>query len=140
MNMETVPEVLGPKRRGDVRPERTYQTGKHLEAFLLLLLAEEPNHGGALLTRLHALLPSQWSIDDGQVYRLLRALESHGAVTSTWEPQANGAPRRVYRLTSAGFERLAEWKDDIQLRRASLNVFLRRWRALSKRLPTERSD
>jgi len=106
-----------------------YQTGKHLEAFVLLVIAHEPVHGSAVIGRLKTLLPAAWTIDDGQVYRLLRRLETDGAVESSWLTDAVGPPIRVYRLTDTGEFRLRDWKDDIELRMRSLQTFLELWRA-----------
>ncbi len=106
---------------------RGYQTGKHLEAFILVILAQESMHGGAVLNRLKQLLPPVWTIDDGHVYRLLRNMESEGALQSDWVTEAAGAPVRLYRLTDAGRLRLADWKEEIETRVASLNVFLDLW-------------
>lgn len=106
---------------------RSYQTGKHLEAFILLLLAKEPQHGGAIMSQLKAMLPPEWTLDDGRVYRVLRSLEAEGAVTSDWVTEAVGAPVRVYQLTPMGHERLAAWRDDIALRVQSLHTFLDLW-------------
>lgn len=109
---------------------RGYQTGKHLEAFILLVIAERSGHGGAVLSRLKALLPKAWIIDTGQVYRLLRQLESLGALSSEWVQGANGARLRVYRITPMGRERLGEWAEDIRLRVQSLTRFLKLWSEL----------
>lgn len=107
-----------------------YQTGKHLEAFILLVIAQSPLYGGAVIARLKEILPSRWTIDDGQVYRLLRQLESNGAVTSQWVVENAGSPVRVYRLTELGYQRLVFWKEDITLRVRSLQQFLELWATL----------
>ena len=108
-------------------PSRGYQTGKHLEAFILLVIALQPMHGGAVLSRLKSILPPVWTIDDGQVYRLLRTLESEGALESAWLTEAVGAPVRLYHITDAGRQRLAAWKDEIEVRVGSLKTFLDLW-------------
>lgn len=120
------PSSLSPRR---------YQTGKHLEAFLTLLIWEQPSHGGALMQRLQILLPDRWTIDSGRVYRTLRELESRGILTSSWVVEDAGAPLRIYRLTATGEQHLVEWKDEIQVRRNSLNNFLDRYRACLNRGP-----
>lgn len=107
---------------------RGYHTGKHLEAFILLLISRQPMHGGAVLSRLKDILPAIWTIDDGQVYRLLRSLEADQALTSAWITQDAGAPVRVYRITDMGRTRLDAWKDDIEVRVQSLKTFLELWR------------
>ncbi len=106
---------------------RSYQTGKHLEAFVLLLISREALHGAALLSRLKALLPPEWTVDDGYLYRLLRTLEAEKALVSRWVAEPGGAPVRVYQLTEPGRERLQAWKDDIELRVRSLQTFLDLW-------------
>ncbi len=106
---------------------RGYQTGKHLEAFILVIIARQPMHGGAVLSALASLLPPVWTIDDGHVYRLLRTLESQGALASTWVTEPPGAPVRLYQMTDLGRQRLNAWKADIEVRVASLTVFLDLW-------------
>lgn len=111
---------------------KSYQTGKHLEAFILLLISREPIHGGAIITELKTLLPDTWTIDDGHVYRLLRQLEKTGILTSTWRVEDEGAPVRVYTLTESGKDRLRFWRHDIQLRVDSLKRFLSLWDQLKR--------
>ncbi len=103
---------------------RGYQTGKHLEAFILVIIATKPRHGGAVLSALKTLLPPVWTIDDGHVYRLLRNLESQAALESTWMTEPTGAPVRLYQITGVGRERLAAWQKDIEVRVTSLTMFL----------------
>ncbi|MDA8195174.1 MAG: PadR family transcriptional regulator [Thermaerobacter sp.] len=105
---------------------RRYQTGKHLEAFLLLLVWERADHGGSLMARLQAMLPDRWTIDSGRLYRTLRDLEASGVLSSSWEMEDTGAPIRVYRITQLGLLRLEQWKDEMAVRRDSLNAFLSR--------------
>lgn len=109
------------------RGYQRYQTGKHLEAFILLVISHQPMHGGAVLVHLRSILPPVWTIDDGQVYRLLRSLEADKALESTWVTEAESAPVRVYRITEAGLKRLVEWKEEIEVRIQSLRTFLDLW-------------
>lgn len=111
---------------------RRYQTGKHLGDFLLLLVAERADHGGALLERLGAILPRGWTIDTGQVYRLLRTLEDDGMLRSTWQVMPEGAPVRVYAITAAGGEHLRAAAEEIVQRREALGRFLAIWRHLGR--------
>ncbi|MCL4495836.1 MAG: PadR family transcriptional regulator [Firmicutes bacterium] len=110
-----------------IEPTRRYQTGKHLEAFILLFIYQQPMHGGAILKRLQDELPPVWSIDSGGVYRLLRDLESQGALTSSWVTEEQGAPKRYYHITQKGIECLKERADEIRVRRQSLDLFLSWW-------------
>ena len=68
---------------------------------LLLLLAEEPDHGYQLTERL-----TSFGFDKNRastLYRELRRLEEEGLVTSHWDAsQTRGPARRVYGLTRDG--------------------------------------
>ncbi len=106
---------------------------RHLPAFLLLLLAEESEaYGGRLLELLRFLVPPQLPLDSGAVYRCLHDLEARGAVASQPAPGERGMPRRMYRITTAGRRELADWREDLRLRRDLLNRFLDRYAALPK--------
>jgi len=77
--------------------------------FVLVLLADEPTHGYALIGRLQEMGAAEGKIDVGQVYKTLRCLEEHGHVESTWSAEPVGPQRRDYRLTEAGRAALEEW-------------------------------
>lgn len=100
---------------------------RHLPAFLLLLLLDDEAHGGTLWSKLKSLLPDQWNIDSGAVYRTLRDLEERGAVSSQWMTEESGPPKRVYAITQKGLEELYEWRKDILMRKQSLDIFLSRF-------------
>ena len=63
------------------------------EPALLLLLSERPAHGYDLLEQLPELTREE-RIDMGNLYRVLRALEEEGLVTSEWRDNAPGPTRR----------------------------------------------
>jgi DNA-binding PadR family transcriptional regulator len=101
-----------------------YQTGKHLEAFVLLLLTQKPDHGGHLLLRLSALLPQEWALDSGRIYRLLRELEESGFLFSSWTQHDDTAPVRQYQITPQGASRLDNWAQELAVKQALLSRFL----------------
>lgn len=80
-----------------------------MEPFMLVLLAEGPAHGYALVGQLEEMGVYSGELDFGQVYRTLRDLEGAGLVTSTWSNEPAGPQRRDYRLTDAGYAALDEW-------------------------------
>lgn len=80
-----------------------------MEPFLLVIMSGGPVHGYAVIGRLEEMRITDGSVDVGQVYRTLRELEQAGLVTSTWELQPQGAPRRDYELTDAGYTALDAW-------------------------------
>lgn len=96
-----------------------------LRPCLLLLLAEMPSHGYDLLVRLAQLgLPAA---DPGGLYRMLRALERDGLVTSRWETSEAGPARRTYELTDEGREWLHAWAGALAEGRRIVGAFLDRY-------------
>ena len=99
---------------------------RFVEPALLLLLRERPAHGYDLVAGLEELLPGE-RIDMGNLYRLLRALEDDGVVTSQWHDDLPGPAKRVYRLAPAGAELLDEWAAALARARGRIDVFLKRY-------------
>lgn len=109
------------------------QQYRHLPAFVLLALAERPLHGSVI----HAILIERMGLhrpDTGAIYRTLQQLEQDELVVSEWDTQGRGPAKKVYRLTAAGWEKLEEWRQDIEMRQAILQNFLDTYR-LVKELP-----
>ncbi len=106
---------------GEPQPRRIR---RFLEPALLLLLHKGPSHGYDLMNNLHELGLETYPADASVMYRLLRDLEAQGMVTSAWETDSAGPPRRVYRLTEAGDRRLAEWVTELQETDRILHHFL----------------
>jgi DNA-binding PadR family transcriptional regulator len=80
---------------------------------LLALLAGEASHGYQLRARLAlALGPLAEALNDGQVYVTLGRLEKAGLLSSQRVGQTDRPDRKVYELTPAGRERVAEWLED----------------------------
>ncbi len=102
---------------------RTRQQSRHLPAFVLLVLAESPTHGGALQTALNRRLPSL-KADSAAVYRTLKQLEKDGEVGAQWDTSGSGPAIRVYRLTPTGWKKLDLWLEDVKERMANLQYFV----------------
>jgi poly-beta-hydroxybutyrate-responsive repressor len=96
------------------------------EPALLLLLRDRPSHGYELVESLNELTPGR-SVDMGNLYRTLRALEARGLVTSEWDAAAPGPAKRRYELTHAGQERLGEWAGALEHMRDHINGFLKQF-------------
>ncbi len=95
------------------------------QELVLALLAKEPSHGYELRSRIErALGPLSAGFNAGQMYVTLGRLEQAGLATSTREPaDADRPERRVYDLTPAGRDRLAEWLADVSWARPDLTDF-----------------
>jgi PadR family transcriptional regulator, regulatory protein PadR len=112
-------------------PANKKQHYRHLPAFILLVLAEGPIHGGAIHTAMTERMP-KFKSDTGAVYRTLQRLERDGEVKSTWDTTNPGPARKIYQLTALGCEKLDDWRKDIEMRIENLNYFLSTYRQIMK--------
>jgi len=103
---------------------------------VLLLLSQVPAHGYELLARLGEVFPRSGGLPDpGAFYRLLRGLESEGAVTSSWETPQAGPARRVYAITEDGLEQLDGWVVAIERDIKAMREFVAAYRTTSSPRP-----
>ena len=63
----------------------------------------------------------------GGLYRVLRALEEDGLVTSEWDAAAPGPAKRMYELTPAGRDLLRAWVKALKQTHVVVNAFLERF-------------
>jgi DNA-binding PadR family transcriptional regulator len=92
---------------------------------VLAMLAKEPSHGYQLRARLRqALGPVGEALNDGQVYVTLARLEKAGQVRAEQAPgQGDKSDRKVYALTAAGQQRVADWLSEVAWPRPDLAEF-----------------
>jgi DNA-binding PadR family transcriptional regulator len=92
---------------------------------VLALLAKEPSHGYQLRARLReALGPLGEAMNDGQVYVTLTRLEKAGLVTCESTVGTPDKPdRKVYELTAAGQQRVADWFAEVSWPKPDLAEF-----------------
>jgi PadR family transcriptional regulator, regulatory protein PadR len=79
----------------------------NLDLLLLSVLATGPGHGYSVISRLRERSQGAFDLPEGTVYPALHRLESAGLLASSWD-RAAGRRRRIYRLTAAGQESLAD--------------------------------
>ncbi len=94
----------GPSACGDVGGGRYRRSV--LEVATLAIIAESTTHGYELVEQIERLAGSLVCIDPGSMYRLLRAMEEQGFVSSSWQTPEAGPSRRVYEITETGLEAL----------------------------------
>jgi DNA-binding PadR family transcriptional regulator len=88
------------------------------QAFLVLTaLAEEPQHGYAIVQSVHALSEGRMQLRVGTLYGVLDRLVADGLAERDREEVHQGRLRRYYRLTDKGVATLAE-----EVRRLTANV------------------
>jgi DNA-binding PadR family transcriptional regulator len=92
---------------------------------VLAMLAKEPAHGYQLRARLRAALgPVGAEMNAGQIYVTLGRLENSGLVACELAPGVAERPdRKVYALTAAGQQRIAEWLAEVSWPRPDLAEF-----------------
>jgi poly-beta-hydroxybutyrate-responsive repressor len=100
---------------------------RFVEPSLLLLLRERSMHGYELLERLPGLAGEDARVDAGNLYRVLRALEEEGIVTSEWSASLPGPAKRTYELTADGRRLLDLWAEALGQAQAVIASFLRRY-------------
>jgi len=99
---------------------------RFVEPSILLLLRERPLHGYELIERLPELA-GEGRIDVGNLYRLLRALEAEGLVSSEWSAELPGPAKRTYELTQEGRRLLDRWADALREAQGDVQSFLDRY-------------
>ncbi|HHW37784.1 MAG TPA: poly-beta-hydroxybutyrate-responsive repressor [Bacillales bacterium] len=78
-------------------------------------------HGYKLIQQLTQLGFS--SIDQGNVYRLLRQLEKDNLVKSEWDTTSSGPAKRIYSITDVGHEYLDLWAESLGQYQTMLDHF-----------------
>jgi DNA-binding PadR family transcriptional regulator len=90
---------------------------------VLAMLAKEPSSGSRLRARLDdALGPLGEAVNDGQIYVTLSRLEKAGFIARQGT-EAPDAGRKIYQLTPAGQERVAEWLSEVSWPKPDLAEF-----------------
>jgi DNA-binding PadR family transcriptional regulator len=86
-----------------------------LQPAVMGLLAQEPLHGYRLVQRLQQMAMFHESAPDPTgLYRLLKAMEERGLVTSTWDLTERGPAKRQYKLTRSGRVCLRKWSKTLK--------------------------
>ena len=98
-------------------------------ALVMAALAEGPQHGYGIAKIVHSRSGSALKLGEGQIYPILRELESDGFVVGEWENTDTDQPRRRYSLTEscqAEFRKRREaWEKYVNSVQAALGPELR---------------
>ena len=94
-----------PKRssRGPIKSKTVFPV------LVLHLLADQPDHGSGLMTRIETLCAGLLAVNTNTIYPLLRRLEERGFIVGEWEHPTKRS-RRFYRITDEGRKRLERIK------------------------------
>src|SRR5579875_879416 len=91
--------------------------------YILLLLHEMPVHGYEIIRKL-SLFGFQ-TVDNGNIYRLLRKLEKDDLVHSEWDASSSGPAKRLYSLTEAGEAYLKLYAGELGKYQSMLDQFFK---------------
>ena len=80
-----------------------------LEHALLVALREQPAGGLELAKRFERSIGYFWNATHQQIYRVLARMEADGWVSAETHPQTGRPDKRVYAVTPAGAQVLADW-------------------------------
>ncbi|WP_077210993.1 poly-beta-hydroxybutyrate-responsive repressor [Bacillus dakarensis] len=91
--------------------------------FILLLLSRMSLHGYELIQKLQSL--GFRTVDQGNLYRLLRKLEQDNLVCSEWETGGSGPAKRKYSITEAGIKYLEGYANQLESYQTMLDQFFK---------------
>lgn len=91
--------------------------------FILLLLSRMSLHGYELSQKLQTF--GFKTIDQGNLYRLLRQLEKEELVSSEWDTNGSGPAKRRYSITKAGITYLNGYANQLESYQAMLDQFFK---------------
>jgi DNA-binding PadR family transcriptional regulator len=99
--------------------------GKLVQPAIMAILARGTLHGYLVLRELAALEMFKCQPPDAAgVYRVLRAMEADGLLSSQWDLVESGPARRRFTLTSSGRDCLDQWNDTLRQYTHSINQLL----------------
>ena len=90
---------------------------------ILGLLSRRPMHGYEIKKEFEKSVSYIWSINVGQLYTLLRKMESEQVVAKKEMPQDNARDKIVYEITDAGKGELKKWLSTPVLNRQTKDEF-----------------
>ena len=80
-----------------------------LDLLILKVLSRRPNlHGYAIISAIRQISEEILKVEDGSLYPALHRMEEEGWIRAKWTKTDAGVRRRLYELTKAGQEQLAE--------------------------------
>jgi PadR family transcriptional regulator, regulatory protein PadR len=91
--------------------------------FILLLLSRMSLHGYELSQKLQAF--GFKTIDQGNLYRLLRQLEKEELVSSEWDTNGSGPAKRRYSITKSGITYLKGYANQLESYQSMLDQFFK---------------
>jgi PadR family transcriptional regulator PadR len=90
------------------KPERKDLFPGALEIMVLRTLQRQPLHGYALVQQIKRTSNEMLQVEEGSLYPALQRMLKHGWLKAHWGVSSSGRRIRIYNITVAGTEHLAE--------------------------------
>ncbi len=97
---------------------------EHTSLVVLHLLSCEDMYGYQMIAELEKKFDHTFSMKEGTLYPILKALENDGAVESYQQETPNGRIRKYYHLTQYGKKQLAEETEHWRTYERAINAVL----------------
>ncbi|WP_312889173.1 poly-beta-hydroxybutyrate-responsive repressor [Desertibacillus haloalkaliphilus] len=108
--------MAADKKKDSISPPKNF-----LLPFILLLLSKMSLHGYDLIQRLTTF--GFHSLDQGNIYRMLRKMEKEELVCSEWDTTGPGPAKRLYSITEAGHTYLTSYASQLEQYQSMLDQF-----------------
>lgn len=95
-----------------------------LDLIVLQLLQAEPTNGYDLTLRIQAITNEVLNVNAGSLYPALYRLEQRGLLRATWAESESGRRTKVYSVTAAGRQHLAEQRQSWERFAGALSAIL----------------
>ncbi len=95
-----------------------------LDLIVLQLLHAEPTNGYDLTLRIQAITNDVLNVNAGSLYPALYRLEQRGLLRAEWAKSDSGRRTKVYSVTPAGAEHLAEQRESWERFTGALGAIL----------------
>ncbi|MFP5106382.1 helix-turn-helix transcriptional regulator [Neobacillus sp. C211] len=110
--------MTNSKNKNNVTPSKNF-----ILPFILLLLSRMSHHGYELNQKLQAF--GFHTLDQGNLYRLLRQLENDNLVQSEWHTNGSGPAKRCYSITDVGKAYLKSHARQLEIFQSMLDQFFK---------------
>lgn len=105
---------------------------------MLLYLRDVNAHGYELMQKITQFGFN--TVDQGNLYRMLRQLEKDGKVTSEWDTETDGPAKRIYSITDAGEQYLDTWASSLANYQSMINQFFNLYQPFFPFQPREKDS
>lgn len=103
--------LMTAKSERDLKFEKDLITGLiSLILLAIIKMSKEPLYGYQIAKRMEEVNETGIDVKQGTIYPVLRSLEKKALLTSEIKASESGPPRKYYKITKKGMEKLKVWK------------------------------